>query len=94
MDEQKHKKISYYVPQLGKVTVKLCEFPSKCYYLLEKEGAINRMNEIDQLGVIRSVYAGAHHPRWEYVMVQLTLVDFLLRKDPEKKTRKRLGIEY
>jgi len=77
-------KLEYYVPQLGKVTVKLSPCAKKCYEILEEEGYIRGMMEIDQLGVIRNVYGGAHHSRWEYVMVQLSLIELLKKSEGAK----------
>jgi hypothetical protein len=69
--------LEYHVPQLGKVTARLYPFATESYRLLDHYGHIDRMREIDQLGVIRNVYEGAHHSRWEYVMVQLGLIHHL-----------------
>jgi len=69
--------LEYHVPQLGKVTARLYPFAAESYRLLDHYGHIDRMREIDQLGVIRNVYEGAHHSRWEYVMVQLGLIHHL-----------------
>lgn len=73
MSDEEHK-ISYYVPQLGKVTANLYDCTWKCYSLLDQKQDIKRLHDIDQLGVIRNVYGGAHHPRWEYVILQLSLI--------------------
>ncbi len=81
---KKNKKIDYYVQQLGKLAVKLCSQAQKCYNLLKQKGDIDAMKEIDQLGVIRGVYTGAHHTRWEYLMVQLSLVNLLSSRDKAK----------
>lgn len=69
--------LEYHVPQLGKITAELFPLAENTYRLLDKYGHIERMKKIDQLGVIRSVYQGAHHSRWEYVMVQLSLINHL-----------------
>ena len=71
------------MPQLGKVTARLYPFAAESYRLLDHYGHIDRMREIDQLGVIRNVYEGAHHSRWEYVMVQLGLLHHLRTSENE-----------
>lgn len=66
--------LSYHVPQLGKISTTLYPLAEKTFKLLEYYGHIDRMRKISQLGVIRNVYEGAHHSRWEYVMLQLSLI--------------------
>jgi len=85
---EKNMTLEYHVPQLGKITARLCPHATETYELLDKYGHIDRMRAIDQLGVIRSVYEGVHHSRWEYVMLQLGLVH-RLRND---KSTKGLGL--
>jgi len=80
--------LEYHIPGLGKIRAELFEYSSKAYELLNKHGHINRMREIEQLGVIRSVYEGVHHPRWEYVMTQLGIIYKLATRD--KATGKKL----
>lgn len=69
--------LNYYLPQLGRVKVDLYSHAFKCYHLLENYDHIERLKKIDQLGVVRNVYEGAHHPRWEYVILQLHLINRL-----------------
>jgi len=66
--------LEYHLPTVGSVTAKLFPLAAKCYTLLKKKGHVERLSRIDQLGVIRHVYQGAHHSRWEYVMTQLALI--------------------
>ena len=82
--EEKPEILEYHVPQLGKVSAMLCPWCKRTYDLLDKCGHIDRLRRIDQLGVIRNVYEGVHHSRWEYVMLQLSLI-CTLRKDDESK---------
>lgn len=74
MSEETNKILEYHVPQLGKIPAQFYSLATETYNLLDNYGHIDRMREIDQLGVIRSVYEGAHHSRWEYVMLQLGLI--------------------
>lgn len=76
--------LEYHVPQLGKVSAKLCPYGTRTYNLLDHYGHIDRLRRIDQLGVIRNVYEGAHHSRWEYVMLQLSLI-YNPKRDEESK---------
>ncbi|KZX11110.1 hypothetical protein [Methanobrevibacter curvatus] len=71
---------NYSFSKLGNVNVRLYEFTSQCYILLEQNNKFNhikRLKEIDQLGVIRNVHEGTHHPRWEYVVLQLNIINQL-----------------
>lgn len=66
--------LNYNVPQLGKVTSRLYDEAVNCYDFLDYYSYIEKMKTTDQLGVIRGIHEGAHHSRWEYVMVQLSLI--------------------
>lgn len=66
--------LEYHLPSLGSIKAKLFPLASNCYQLLEKKGHIDRLNRMDQLGVIRQIYQGAHHSRWEYVIAQIALI--------------------
>jgi hypothetical protein len=83
--------LEYHIPGLGRITATLYPYSSKTYELLSKYNHINRMREIDQLGVIRGVYEGAHHPRWEYVMVQLGLIHRLSTPDETRGIKPSKG---
>jgi hypothetical protein len=84
--------LEYQVPQLGKVSANLYNFSTKTYKLLDHYGHIDRLRIIDQLGVIRNVYEGAHHSRWEYVMLQLSLIYKLSVERDEKDTKLAAGL--
>lgn len=88
--------LEYHLPGLGRITAKLYPFSEKCYGFLNSHNQINRMREMDQLGVIRNVYEGAHHSRWEYVMTQLSLVYKLSTPDETSgiKPMKGWGLSY
>lgn len=73
-----HINLRYHVPQLGEIKCWICKpYAANCFNLLNHYGHIKRMESIDQLGVIRNVFEGAHHPRWEYVILQLYIVNLL-----------------
>jgi hypothetical protein len=67
-------RLEYHLPTLGTLNVGLFPLASKAYYLLDKNGHIQHLKRMNQLGIIRNVYQGAHHSRWEYIMAQLSLV--------------------
>ena len=79
--------LKYNVPYLGKVNARLFDESVNCYSLLDSCGHIERMKSIDQLGVIRGACEGAHHSRWEYVMVQLSLIHQLCTLKDENTGR-------
>lgn len=84
--------LDYQVPQLGKVSAKLYEYSAQTYNLLDYYGHIKKLRTIDQLGVIRNVYEGAHHSRWEYVMLQLSLIHRLSVETDEKDRKVARGL--
>jgi len=77
------KVIEYQIPRLGKLTANLYPTAQIAYQLLDIGKHIERMKHNPQLGIIRSVYEGAHHTRWEYVVTQLYIVDHLNRFGPK-----------
>lgn len=79
-----NKSFNYYLPQLGRLNVQLYPYATQCYNLLDNYNHIERLKNIDQLGVIRNVYEGAHHPRWEYVILQLDLINRLKNLEQAK----------
>ena len=66
--------VEYHLPTVGPVRARLFPLAAKCFQLLDAKGHIERLRQIDQLGVVRRVRQGAHHSRWEYVVAQLTLI--------------------
>ncbi len=71
--------LEYHVPRLGKLKVRLFKNAQKAYELLEHANHIEKMKRNHQLGVIRNVYEGAHHTRWEYVMTILYIINYLVK---------------
>lgn len=69
--------LEYHVPRLGKLNVELFPVAQKAFDLLEHANHIERMKRNHQLGIIRNVYEGAHHSRWEYVMTILHIINHL-----------------
>jgi hypothetical protein len=75
--------IEYQVPRLGILRARLYSTAKKAYDILAQGGHIERMRVNPQLGVIRGVWEGAHHTRWEYVVTQLFLIDRLSNEGPQ-----------
>lgn len=67
--------LSYHVPPLGNVAITLRAESAGLFSFLKSSGEIGRLRRLDHLGVIRSVWDGAHHPRWEYVVSILFLIE-------------------
>ena len=86
------KEINYFVPQLGNITTKLYKYSGHTYEILDNYNHIDRMRQIHQLGVIRNVFEGAHHSRWEYVMVQLGIIYKLSTFKDIQKTKLARGL--
>lgn len=67
--------ISFHVPPIGVVSTTLREESARLFRFLRNTGEIDRLKNLDHLGAIRFALEGAHHPRWEYIAVILTLCD-------------------
>lgn len=87
--------LQYQLSKLGKITANLYPCSIMCYNFLSHFKRIERLKRIDHLGIIRKVYEGAHHSRWEYVMLQLGLLHYLNNKlidSDGNKIKNRLGL--
>lgn len=67
--------LSYYVPPLGSVSLTLREESATLWRFLDETGEVARLRQLDHLGLIRTVWDGAHHPRWEYAVSTLYLIE-------------------
>jgi len=65
--------LSYYIPLLGLVKIKLKGIPEEFYYFLENRGEIKRLKRLEHLGVLQDVFTGMHHTRWDYTITMLYL---------------------
>lgn len=65
------------MPGVGNLTAYLFEHTQKLYDLLDHYKHIERFRRINQLGRLRDVFQGAHHNRYEYVFLQLSLISTL-----------------
>ncbi|WMJ75386.1 hypothetical protein RCC89_19805 [Cytophagaceae bacterium ABcell3] len=71
------KKISYNVPGIGNLTANLFNYTINLYDFIDQYGHIKRFRRIHQLGRLIDVFQGAHHNRYEYVFLQLSLISEL-----------------
>lgn len=76
MDERGEKiELEYHIPTLGNIRTCLHKESADLFSFLEKQGEIQRLKKLDHLGVIRFAYESAHHSRWEYIILLLSLID-------------------
>lgn len=76
--ENNHIPIQYTIPSLGEINTQIYKpGASLCYVFLEKYGFIEKLKSINQLGVIKNTFNGTQHPRWEYVVLQIYLLNQL-----------------
>ncbi|MBC6997048.1 hypothetical protein [Cytophaga sp. FL35] len=71
------RKVTYNVPGIGNLTANLFGYTQNLYDFLDNYEHINRLRRINQLGRLRDVFQGAHHNRYEYVFLQLSLISEL-----------------
>ena len=76
----KHEIIEYEFSDLGRVSVQLFQESAQIYRFLLKTGGIEHFEKLEQLGSLRSVHKAAHHSRWEYMMLQMHLIEQLREK--------------
>lgn len=70
--------IGYAYPDLGYVEINLRKESADIYKFIRKEGGgIEYFETLDQLGALRAVHKSAHHSRWEYMMLQMHLIQQL-----------------
>jgi len=73
--------LSYSFPDLGKVDVTLNDESDAVCSLLCALGAESEdFERLDQLGALRTVRKASHHSRWEYMMLQLHLIEQLSKQ--------------
>lgn len=61
------------IPTLGKVHVELFE-PAASIYKVCRDREIKRLRGLLQLGQLSHIHSGAHHTRWDYIMLKLYLL--------------------
>lgn len=68
-------RLTYHLPALGNAALTLQDESAGLYRFLELSGEVARLNKLDHLGLVRVAWSGAHHPRWEYVVTILHLIE-------------------
>lgn len=71
--------IHYHFPRFGTLTTTVHDYTRDLYDLLETGHLVSRMQRTDQLGNLRHFYPGAHHTRYEYIVLQWHLLDSLAK---------------
>ena len=66
-------RLTHAIPSLGEIQVDLFE-PAASIYKIFKEREINRLQNLMQLGQLSRIHSGAHHTRWDYIMLKLYLL--------------------
>lgn len=69
--------LEYHIPLVGRIRTSLYREARQLYEFLDKKGEIARLKKLDHLGVVRRAYEGAHHPRWEYIVLIMHLIDLI-----------------
>ncbi len=67
--------LEYHLPGFGRITTTLYDKSRDLYYMLEAGGEIQRLKQMDHLGMVRLAWEGAHHSRWEYMILMCYLFD-------------------
>ena len=71
--------IKYVYPDLGPIQVHLYYESQQIYNFLLKTKGIDHLENIEQLGALRSVHKASHHSRWEYMILQMYLLEQLIK---------------
>lgn len=73
--------VEYLMPHLGKLRIRLYGFAGDVYDVLGKAGEIRRLKRLRHLGELCEILEGAHHTRWEYIVLFLHLLEAFKRGD-------------
>lgn len=68
------KNIKYNLPGYGFATCIVFDATEKYLNLFEEYGLIEKSKKVSQLGVMKYIYPGAHHTRYEYIFTQMMLI--------------------
>ncbi len=78
MDQGMPEQIVYHFPKHGRMRIHVGDYTRALANLFESQGQlITRLKQTDQLGNLRYFYPGAHHTRYEYLLLQWYLLDRL-----------------
>lgn len=68
--------LDYNLYSLGKREILIYgNYASQCYNFLKENGVVKRLKNTEQLGLIKESMEGIHHSRWEYVILQMFLLN-------------------
>jgi hypothetical protein len=90
--------IKYNISQLGVICADLFGNAERCYKFLDEKKYIDKLKNMNQLGVIQHTFLKTSHTRMDYVILQVYLINFLLGRDFElnqsknKKKKFNLGL--
>lgn len=80
MDQGMPDQIAYHFPKHGRLSIHVGGYTRALADLFETQGQlITRLKQTDQLGNLRYFYPGAHHTRYEYLLLQWYLLDRLTK---------------
>lgn len=72
--------LTYNLPGYGLIQPTLFPYAAAVWGFFRDTGHIDRLKRTNQLGVLRNLYPGAHHTRYEYVIAQLALISELCKR--------------
>jgi len=67
--------LKYTLPILGNIEIPLYEEASVIYTFLERQDQIDRLKNLNQLGIVSDVIQTAHHSKFEYLLFMLFLIE-------------------
>lgn len=68
--------LDYNLYSLGKREILIYgNYASQCYNFLKENDVVERLKNTEQLGLIKESMEGIHHSRWEYVILQMFLLN-------------------
>jgi len=65
--------LTHVIPTLGKIQVELFGPAERIYRVFENR-ELKRLRNLLQLGKLSRIHSGAHHTRWDYIMLKLYLL--------------------
>lgn len=69
--------ITHEMSNLGRININLFGLAAEFYSIAQADGLIDYLKKVDHLGFISKSHPGNHHKRWDYVCLQLLLIQKL-----------------
>lgn len=85
--------INYRLPIFGDQKIQFRSESAQLFKWLEKNNEIQRLANLDQLGVLKRRFSCAHHSKFEYAIMLSYLIE-LIKQDDEFKHRYNLSRSY